>query len=52
VQFIDFGADPAFNHCIDGLVLVDREKLKPSRYRRYIAPHLDELVHARGEAQE
>jgi putative hemolysin len=40
VQFIDFGADPAFNHCIDGLVLVDMEKLKPSRYQRYIAPHL------------
>ncbi|KAI3477791.1 hypothetical protein L1887_60438 [Cichorium endivia] len=23
VQFIDFGSDPAFNNCVDGLVLVD-----------------------------
>lgn len=40
VQFIDFGTDPAFNHCIDGLVLVDLTRLKPARYQRYIAAHL------------
>lgn len=39
VQFIDFGCDPDFNHCIDGLVLVDITMLKESRYQRYIAPH-------------
>ncbi|WP_075183228.1 lysophospholipid acyltransferase family protein [Pantoea sp. 1.19] len=39
VQFIDFGSDPDFNHCIDGLVLVDVEKLKPQRYQRYISIH-------------
>lgn len=39
VQFIDFGSDPAFNHCIDGLVLVDLTQLKPARYKRYIAVH-------------
>jgi hypothetical protein len=39
VQFIDFGTDPAFNNCIDGLVLVDTSRLKPSRYQRYIAVH-------------
>ncbi|CAM3702110.1 GNAT family N-acetyltransferase [Rouxiella silvae] len=39
VQFIDFGCDPAFNHCIDGLVLVDLSVLKPSKYERYIAVH-------------
>ncbi|WP_413738898.1 lysophospholipid acyltransferase family protein [Sodalis sp. RH21] len=39
VQFIDFGSDPAFNHCIDGLVLVDISKLKPAKYERYIAVH-------------
>ena len=27
VQFIDFGTDPAFNNCIDGLVLVDTTRL-------------------------
>lgn len=40
VQFIDFGNDPAFNNCIDGLVLVDLCYLKASRYQRYIEAHL------------
>lgn len=40
VQFIDFGSDPAFNNCIDGLVLVDLCYLKASRYQRYIGAHL------------
>ncbi|URO00126.1 lysophospholipid acyltransferase family protein [Leclercia adecarboxylata] len=40
VQFIDFGSDPAFNNCIDGLVLVDMCYLKASRYQRYIEAHL------------
>ncbi|CCG85853.1 lysophospholipid acyltransferase family protein [Erwinia piriflorinigrans] len=39
VQFIDFGCDPNFNHCIDGLVLVDITMLKESRFQRYIAPY-------------
>ncbi|AVF36301.1 lysophospholipid acyltransferase family protein [Rahnella sikkimica] len=39
VQFIDFGSDPEFNHCIDGLVLVDLSQLKPSKFERYIAVH-------------
>ncbi|QIR06229.1 GNAT family N-acyltransferase [Salinivibrio costicola] len=40
VQFLDFGVDPDFADCIDGLVLVDLTKLKAKRYQRYIAPHL------------
>lgn len=40
VQFMDFGTDPAFNNCIDGLVLVDLTQLKPTRYQRYIGGHL------------
>lgn len=40
VQFIDFGSDPDFNHCVDGLVLVDLTRLKTSRYQRYIEAHL------------
>ncbi|WP_219369336.1 lysophospholipid acyltransferase family protein, partial [Enterobacter roggenkampii] len=36
VQFIDFGSDPAFNNCVDGLVLVDLCYLKANRYQRYI----------------
>ena len=40
VQFIDFGSDPAFNNCVDGLVLVDLCYLKANRYQRYIGAHL------------
>lgn len=40
VQFMDFGTDPAFHDCIDGLVLVDLTKLKPTRYQRYVGVHL------------
>ncbi len=40
VQFIDFGSDPDFNNCVDGLVLVDLTYLKANRYQRYIAAHL------------
>ncbi|MBM7455640.1 putative hemolysin [Oceanisphaera litoralis] len=39
VQFIDFGTDPDFADCVDGLVMVDLQRLKPARYQRYIAPH-------------
>lgn len=41
VQFIDFGSDPDFNNCVDGLVLVDLTYLKANRYQRYIGVHLD-----------
>jgi hypothetical protein len=40
VQFIDFGSDPDFNNCVDGLVLVDLTYLKANRYQRYIGAHL------------
>ncbi len=40
VQFIDFGSDPSFNNCVDGLVLVDLCNLKANRYQRYIEAHL------------
>ncbi|QHP82090.1 lysophospholipid acyltransferase family protein [Pectobacterium odoriferum] len=44
VRFIDFGIDPDFNNCIDGLVLVDLKQLKASRYQRYIAPFTSDSV--------
>lgn len=34
--FADFGVDPAFGHCIDGLVRVDLQRLKPHKRSRYI----------------
>ena len=50
VQFIDFGCDPDFNHCIDGLVLVDLTRLKESRFQRYIAIHQARPAANRSEA--
>lgn len=42
VQFIDFGIDPVFSNCIDGLVVVDLTKLKSARYKRYVAAHREQ----------
>lgn len=36
VQFVDFNVDEEFSDCIDGLVAVDIEYLKPSRRKRYL----------------
>lgn len=36
VQFLSFGTDPDFNNCIDGLVLVDMEKIKAKKRQRYM----------------
>ncbi len=36
VRFCDFNVDPAFNHCIDGLVMIDLRYLKPKKRTRYI----------------
>lgn len=36
VSFLDFNVDPDFNNCIDGLVIVDINKLKPKKRKRYI----------------
>jgi putative hemolysin len=36
VSFAAFNVDPDFADCIDGLVLVDIEKMKPARRKRYL----------------
>ena len=36
VRFIDFNIDADFGHCIDGLVMVDLDKLKPAKRKRYL----------------
>lgn len=36
VSFLDFSRDPDFNNCVDGLVMVDIDKLKPHKRARYI----------------
>ncbi|HDY85731.1 hypothetical protein LCGC14_0800070 [marine sediment metagenome] len=37
VRFIDFSIDADFGNCIDGLVMVDLQKLKPAKHKRYLA---------------
>jgi putative hemolysin len=43
VQFLDFGEDPGFSGCVDGLVMLDLSTLKPAKRARYLG---------RGNAQD
>ena len=36
VEFIDFGIDNEFQNCLDGLIILDVEKIKESKKRLYI----------------
>jgi hypothetical protein len=36
VKFFDFGIDPDFNNSIDGYLLVDLQKLKEEKRKRYL----------------
>lgn len=36
VQFLDFGEDPGFSGCVDGLVMLDLDHLKPAKRERYL----------------
>ena len=36
VQFMDFGYDKHFNYCIDGFILVDLDRMKESKRKRYL----------------
>lgn len=36
VCFLDFGIDPDFNNCIDGLILVDISKIREDKKKRYL----------------
>ncbi len=40
VVFLDFNVDRDFNNCVDGLVVVDTQQLKPAKRRRYIEDSL------------
>jgi len=37
-RFIDFSIDPDFNACVDALILVELDKLKPKKRERYLNP--------------
>jgi len=50
VRFLDFAVDPAFGHCIDGLLRVDLACLKPAKRARYLGPDcMDVTVGAKAE---
>lgn len=34
--FLDFNVDPAFNYCIDGLIIVDVKRIKRKKRKRYM----------------
>ena len=36
VQFLDFGEDPDFSGCVDGLVMLDLANLRPAKRARYL----------------
>ena len=36
VQFLGFGEDPGFSGCVDGLVMLDLDNLKPAKRARYL----------------
>jgi hypothetical protein len=36
VQFLGFGEDPGFSGCVDGLVMLDLNSLKPAKKARYL----------------
>jgi len=36
VRFLDFGIDPAFGGCVDGLVRLDIRCLRPAKRARYL----------------
>ena len=38
VQFLGFGEDPRFSGCVDGLVMLDLNNLKPAKRARYLHP--------------
>jgi len=36
IKFLDFCIDPDFNNCVDSLILVEVDKIKPAKKERYI----------------
>lgn len=36
IRFLDFGVDPGFGHCVDGLICLDMQRFKPGKRSRYL----------------
>ena len=45
-RFLAFGVDPDFQNCVDGLIEVDLQRIKPKKFQRYIAGEDARLPHA------
>lgn len=41
ISFLDFGRDTAFSNCVDGLMLLQLDTLKPKKRARYLASDAD-----------
>lgn len=41
-RFVDFNVDPVFNNCIDGLIMIEIDKIAPKKRQRYIETVLGE----------
>lgn len=35
-SFLAFGIDESFGHCVDGLILVDTQRMRPHKHKRYL----------------
>lgn len=46
VGFIDFATDPDFNGCVDGLIWLELEKMKPKKKAKYIDNAVAKLTHS------
>ncbi len=44
VSFLDFGVDPDFKNCVDGLILVDVTKIKDEKKERYLRTQINEKM--------
>ncbi len=44
VGFINFATDPSFNGCVDGLIWLELDQMKPNKKAKYIDHHLNQWV--------
>jgi len=51
-RFLAFGVDPDFSNSVDGLVLVDLEKIRPNKRKRYLEGHGEEHLHTKAQAAD
>jgi len=38
VRFLDFGTDPVYKNCVDGLILVDVDRIKEEKKEKFMRP--------------